>query len=95
MYVQTRSRLNSGNGCYNSIQNFLPTGLLSNSINNIQKYKFCVFLYGYEFGSLALKELHRLRVSEIRVLRMSFRVDVFHPELFIEYTGLNVSNTTM
>jgi hypothetical protein len=66
--------LNSGNACYHSVQNLLPSHLLSKNI----KVRICktiilpVVLYGCETWSLILKEKHRLRVFENRVLRKIF-----------------------
>jgi hypothetical protein len=69
-----KRRLNSGNVCYHSVQNFLSSGLLSKNVN-IRIYKtrmFPVVLYGCETWSLTLREEHRLRVFENRVLRKVF-----------------------
>jgi hypothetical protein len=63
--------LNSGNACYHSVQNLLSSRLLS-KIVKIRIYKtiiLLVFLYGCETWSLTLREEHRLRVFENRVLR--------------------------
>jgi hypothetical protein len=64
-------RLNSGNACYHSVQNLLSSRLLSKNIK-IRIYKTLIFpvvLYGCETWSLTLREEHRLRVFENRVLR--------------------------
>jgi hypothetical protein len=66
--------MNSGNACYHSIQNLLPSRLLSKNIK-IKIYKtviLLVVLYGCETWSLTLREEHRLRVFENRVLRRIF-----------------------
>jgi hypothetical protein len=67
-------RLNSGNACYLSGQNILSYRLRSKTIKiRIQKSTiFPVVLCGCETWSLTLKEEHRLRVSENRVLRRIF-----------------------
>ena len=68
------SRLKSGNACYHSEQNLLSSRLLSRHL----KFKIYrtiilpVVLYGYETWSLTLREEHRLRVFENRVLRRIF-----------------------
>jgi hypothetical protein len=67
-------RLNSGNACYHSVQNLLSSCLLSKNIK-IRIYKsiiLLVVLYGCETWSLTLREEHRLRVFEKRVLRRIF-----------------------
>jgi hypothetical protein len=69
-----RKILNSGNACYHSVQNLLSTRLLSKNIN-IRLYKTIILPvvpYGCETWSLTLREEHRLRVFENRVLRRIF-----------------------
>jgi hypothetical protein len=56
------------------MQNFLSSSLLSKNVK-IQIYRTIVLpvvLYGCETWSLALREEHRLRVFESRVLRRIF-----------------------
>jgi sorting nexin-29 len=71
---EIRRRLNSGNACYHSVQTLLSSRLLSKSI----KARICktiilpAALYGCETWSLTLREEHRLRVFEYRVLRGIF-----------------------
>jgi hypothetical protein len=71
MHEEIESRLNSGNACYHSVQNLLSSCLLSRNV----KVKICksiilpVVLYGCETWSLTLREEHRQRVFENRVLR--------------------------
>jgi hypothetical protein len=68
---EIKSRLNSGNACYHSVQNHLSSRLLFKNVK-ITIYKtmiLSVVLYGCETWSLTLKEEHRLRVSQNRVLR--------------------------
>jgi hypothetical protein len=63
---EIKSRLNSGNACYHSVQN-----LLSYKQIKIKIYKTLslpILLYECETWSLTLREEHRLRVSENRVL---------------------------
>jgi hypothetical protein len=71
IHDEIRMRLNSGNGCYHSLQNLFSD--LSKTIR-IRLYKIIlpVVLYGCETWSLTLKEEHRLRVFENRVLRRTF-----------------------
>jgi hypothetical protein len=67
--------MNSGNVCYNSVQNLRSSSLPSKDVK-IRIYKTIilpVFLYVYETWSLTLREEHRLRVFEYRVLRRIFR----------------------
>jgi hypothetical protein len=71
MHEEIKSRLNSGNVFCHSVQNLLPSSLLSKNIN-IKIYRniiWPVVLCGYETWSLTLREEHRLRVFENRVLR--------------------------
>jgi hypothetical protein len=71
---EIKRRLNSGNACCRSVQNLLSSRLLSKNI----KTRICkiiilsVVLYGCETWSLTLREKHRLRVFETRVLRRIF-----------------------
>jgi hypothetical protein len=63
-------RLNSGNAYYHSVQNILSSRLLSKHVKIIYKTLiFPVVLYGCETYFVALREEHRLRVSDNRVLR--------------------------
>jgi hypothetical protein len=67
-------RLNSGNACYQSVQSILSSRLLYRNIK-IKIYKTIIFpvvLYGCETWSLTLREEHKLRVFENRVLRKIF-----------------------
>jgi hypothetical protein len=69
-----KRRLNSGNACYHSVQSILSSRLLSKNLK-IRKYKTIILpvvLYGCETWSLTLREEHRLRVFENRVLRRIF-----------------------
>jgi hypothetical protein len=77
MYEEIKSRLNSGNACYHSVQNLLSSRLLSRNVN-VKKYKtiiLSVVSYGCETWSLTFRVEHRLRVFEKRVLR------IFGPKL--------------
>jgi hypothetical protein len=69
---EIKRRLNSGNAFYHSVQN-LPSSLLLSKNVNIRIYKTIILpvvLYGSEIWSLTLRDKHRLRVSENRVLRI-------------------------
>jgi hypothetical protein len=71
---EIKRTLNSGNACYHSVQNFMSSRLLSKNIK-IRIYKSIILpvvLYGCETWSLTLREEHRLRVFENRVLRRIF-----------------------
>jgi hypothetical protein len=62
-------RLNSGNAFYHSVQNVLFSHLLSNDA----RIRICkTITYECETWSLTLREKHRLRVFENRVLRRIF-----------------------
>jgi hypothetical protein len=74
MHEEIKSRLNSGNACYHSVQSLLSSHLLSRKLK-VKIYKTIilpVILYRCETWSLTLKEEHRLRVFENRVLRRIF-----------------------
>jgi hypothetical protein len=67
---EIKSRLNSGNSCYHSVRCPLSSRLLSKNVN-IRMYKTIILpvvLYGCETWSLILREAHRLRVFENRML---------------------------
>jgi hypothetical protein len=71
IHDEIESILNSGNACYHSVQNLLSTRLISKNLK-IKIYKTVilpVLLYGCENWSFTLREEHRLRVFENRVLR--------------------------
>jgi hypothetical protein len=74
IHDEIKSRLNSGNACYYSVQNILSSRLISKNLKiNIHKTVILpVVLYGCETWSLTLREEHRLRVSDNRELRRIF-----------------------
>ena len=71
---EIKSRLNSGNACYHSVQILLSFSLLSNNI----KRKICrniilpVVFYGCENWSLTVGKERRLKVFKNRMLRTIF-----------------------
>jgi hypothetical protein len=74
MQEEIKGRLNSGNTCYHLVQSLLSSPLLSRNVK-IKIYKTIILpavLYGCETGSLTLREEHRLRVCETRVLKRIF-----------------------
>jgi hypothetical protein len=74
IHDEIKSRLNSGNVRYYSVQNVWSFRLISKNLK-IKIYKTVILpvaLYGCETWSLTLKEEHRLRVFENRVLRRIF-----------------------
>jgi hypothetical protein len=71
---EIKSRLKYGNACYYSVQNLLSSSLLSKSLK-VKIYRTItlpVVLYGCEIWSLILREGHRLRLFENRVLSRIF-----------------------
>jgi hypothetical protein len=67
-----RRELISGNACYHSVQNLSSSRLLSKNVE-LRIWKTIILpvvLYGCESWSLTLREKHRLRVFEKRVLRI-------------------------
>jgi hypothetical protein len=74
MHEEMKSKLNSGNACYHSVQSLLSSRLLSINLK-VKVYKTIILpvvLYGCETWSLTLREEHRLRTFENRVLRRTF-----------------------
>jgi hypothetical protein len=74
LHEEIKCRLNSGNACHQSVQSLLSSRLLSRNLK-VKIYKTLILpvvLYGYETLSLTLREEHRLKVSENRVLRRIF-----------------------
>jgi len=72
--LYSKTRLKSGNACYNSVQNLLRSSLLSKNLE-IKIYRtiiFLVVLYECETWSLTLREERRLGMFENRVLRRIF-----------------------
>jgi hypothetical protein len=62
--------VNSGNTCYHSVQNLSSSPLLYTNLK-IRRYRIIIFpvvMYGCKMRSLTLREVHRLRVFENRVL---------------------------
>jgi hypothetical protein len=71
---EIKRRLNSGNACYHSAQNFPSSCLLSKNLK-VKIYKTIILpsvLYGCETWSLTLRKEHRLRMFENRLLRRIF-----------------------
>jgi hypothetical protein len=74
MQEEIKSRINSRNTCYLLVQTLLSSCLLSRNVM-VKIYKTIllpVVLYRCETWSLTLREGHRLRVFESRVLRKIF-----------------------
>jgi hypothetical protein len=71
---EIKSRLNSGNACYHSVQNLLFSRLLPRNIK-IKIYRtiiFSVVLYGSETWFLTVRDEQKLTVFVNRVLRRIF-----------------------
>jgi len=71
---EIKSRLNSGNACYQLVQNLLSSSLLPKYIK-IKIHRTIILpvvLYGYETCSLTSRKERRLRVFENRMLRRIF-----------------------
>ncbi|KAJ4449974.1 hypothetical protein ANN_01381 [Periplaneta americana] len=69
-----KHRINMGNACYYSVEKLLSSSLLSKNLK-IRIYKTVILpvvLYSCETWTLTLKEEHRLRVFENKVLRKIF-----------------------
>jgi hypothetical protein len=75
IHDEMKSRLNSENACYYSVQNLLSSHLMSKKLK-IKIYNTVilpVLLYGCKTWSLSLREEHRLRVFENRMLIFGHR----------------------
>ena len=71
---EIKSRLNTGKACYHSVQDLLSCSLLFKN-TKIKIYRTIilpVLLYGCETWSHTLRDKHRLRMFENRVLRKIF-----------------------
>ena len=71
---EIKSRVKSGSACYHSVQNLLPSSLLSTNLK-IKIHRtiiLSVVLYGCKTWTLTLREERRLRMFENRVLRKIF-----------------------
>jgi hypothetical protein len=71
VHKEIKSRLNLGNACCYSLPSLLSFHLLSRN-TKVKIYRTIILpvvLYGCETWSLTLREEHRLRVIESRVLR--------------------------
>jgi sorting nexin-29 len=85
IHDEIMSKLNSGNACYYSVQNFLSSRLTPKNLK-IKIYKTVILpvvLYGCETWSLILRKEHRLRV-----LRTVLRI--FGPKLHSLYSSPNI-----
>ncbi|KAJ4435353.1 hypothetical protein ANN_17966 [Periplaneta americana] len=71
---EIKHRINMGNACYYSVEKLLSSSLLSKNLK-VRIYKTVILpvvLYGCETWTLTLREEHRLRVFENKVLRKIF-----------------------
>jgi hypothetical protein len=74
VHEEIKSRLNSANACYHSIQSLLSSRLLYGNVK-VKIYKTIILpvvLYECETWSLTLRKEHKLRVFEGRVMRRIF-----------------------
>jgi hypothetical protein len=69
IHDEIKSRLNSGNACYYSVQNFLSSLLIPKNLK-IQNCNVAICTVGAKHGLLTLREEHRLRVFENEMLRI-------------------------
>jgi hypothetical protein len=102
MNEEIKSRLNSGNAYYHSVQSLFSSRLLSRNVK-VKIYKTIILpvvLYERETWSLTLREEHRPRVFENRVLRRIFGPKrngvtsdwwkLHNGELYILYSSPNI-----
>jgi hypothetical protein len=74
MHEEIKSRPNSKNACCHSVQSLVSSLMLSRNVK-VKIYKTTtlpVVLYGCKTWSLTLREEHRLRVFQNRVLKRIF-----------------------
>ena len=74
IHEEIKRRINMGNACYYSLEKIVSSRLLSKKLK-VKTHKSIILpvvLYGCETWSLALREEHRLRVFENKVLRKIF-----------------------
>jgi hypothetical protein len=79
--------LNCGNACYHLVQNLLSSHHLSKNVK-VRIYNTLILplvLYGCETWSLTVREEHKLRVFENRVLRRIFGLK--RDEVIVEKTA--------
>jgi hypothetical protein len=99
---EIKSRLNSGNACYYSLQNlfFFPSHIKNLKIKIYKTVILSVVQYGCETWYRTLVEEHRLRVFENRVLRKIFgpkreedgsRRKLHNDELHDLYSSTNIA----
>jgi hypothetical protein len=67
IHEEIKSRMKSGNPCYHRVQNRLSSSLLSKKVNI--NLACCLLFYGGVQPGHSLREEHRLRVFEKRLLR--------------------------
>ena len=74
IHEKIKLRINMGNVCYYSLEKILSSHLLSKKmkVNTYKTIILPVVLCGCETWSLTLREEHRLRVFENKVLRNMF-----------------------
>jgi hypothetical protein len=101
IHDEIKSRLNSGNACYYSIQSLLSSRLILKNLKT-KIYKTIILplvLYGFKTWSLTLGEEHRLRGFEKRMLRKIFGTKreedgswrkLHNDELHSLYSSLNI-----
>jgi len=71
---EVKRTVKSGNVCYQSVQNLSSSSLLSKNVK-IKIYRTIIMpvvLFGWQTWLLTMREEHRLRVFENRVLRRIF-----------------------
>ncbi|KAJ4435446.1 hypothetical protein ANN_18061 [Periplaneta americana] len=71
---EIKHRINMGNACYYSVEKYLSSSQLSKNVK-VRIYKTVILpvvLYGCETWTLTLRQEHRLRVFENKVLRKIF-----------------------
>jgi hypothetical protein len=88
IHDEIKSRLNSGNACYYTVQNLLSSLLISKNLK-IKVYETVILpvvLCGCETSSFTLREERRLRVFENRVLR------IFGPKLEVDGSWRKLHN---
>jgi hypothetical protein len=76
VWKEIKRRLNSGNACYHSVQNILPSHLMYKNVKiGIHEANFALSVYWCETWSLALREEIRLKGFLNMVLRKIFGLE--------------------
>ncbi|KAJ4450854.1 hypothetical protein ANN_02285 [Periplaneta americana] len=86
-WEEIKHRINMGNACYYSVEKLLSSSLLSKNLK-VRIYKTVILpvvLYGCETWTLTLREEHRLRVFENKIMEKKWEYKGTVHQLFIDF----------